>query len=471
MTEPISTNEDRPGFARAALLRLSAIEFWERYSYFNMFGLLALFFAAPVALGGMGWTKADALRFFGWYLLVVSCTPMVGGLLIGRLISTTRALGGGATLMVVGHGLMAAPAVIPWLFQVFGLCPAAAIRVGPLGGLAPPAGMTYNADLAYGLISFSLYAAIALIAVGNGLFKPVITVVIGRLPHANVVERDRAFTLFFLFINLGGLAALLVGGWLSEHLGWGWAFGAAGLGMAIARVLMMVFARRYLTPFSETQRARDRGAGPALPRSAWLQPIAALIVLLVVQIMFSYQSYGFVGLFTSTMVDREVRGFTIPTPWFGVLNPVVIMALTPAVMAATARGYFGRRSPTIRRLAGCFLTMALAFFILAAIVPPPGLRARAVGVLAAIALLAFSELLMSPVISSALTRLTPDRLQVVVVGASVAAGGIGAWLSGQMGAVAISGNLSAALSVFAAACAITGLGVAACTPLFRRWNL
>ena len=227
-SERLLAGDAGPGFARAALLRLSAIEFWERYSYYNMFGLLALFFAAPLALGGMGWTKGDALRFFGWYLLVVSCTPMVGGLLIGRVISTTRALGGGATLMVAGHSLMAAPAIIPWAFQALGLCSIAAVRAAPLGGLVAPAGMPPNAELAYHLVTISLYTAIALIAVGNGLFKPVITVVIGRLPHANVVERDRAFTLFFLFINIGGLAALVVGGWLSEHLGWGWAFGAAG---------------------------------------------------------------------------------------------------------------------------------------------------------------------------------------------------------------------------------------------------
>jgi POT family proton-dependent oligopeptide transporter len=460
-----------PGFARAALLRLSAIEFWERYSYYNMFGLLALFFAAPLAVGGMGWTKGDALRFFGWYLLVVSCTPMVGGFLIGRVISTTRALGGGATLMVAGHSLMAAPAVIPWAFQALGLCSIAAVRAAPLGGLVAPPGMPPNANLAYHLVTLSLYAAIALIAVGNGLFKPVITVVIGRLPHADVVERDRAFTLFFLFINIGGLAALIVGGWLSEHLGWGWAFGAAGLGMAIARVLMMVFAKRYLEPFAERDRARDRLEGAEPPRSVWLPPIAALIVLLIVQIMFSFQSYGFVGLFTSTMVDRRVAGFTIPTPWFGVLNPVVIMVLTPFVIAATARGFFGRRSPTVRRLAGCFATMALAFAILAAIVPPAGLRAPPFGVLAAIALLAFSELLMAPVISSSLTRLAPDSLQAAVVGTSAAAGGIGAWLSGQMGAAAISGDLVAALGVFAVACAVVGVGIAACTPLFRRWNM
>lgn len=471
VNERVAPRDAGPGFARAALLRLSAIEFWERYSYYNMFGLLALFFAAPLEHGGMGWSKADALRFFGWYLLIVSCTPMVGGLFIGRTISTTRALGSGATLMVAGHSLMAAPAVIPWVFQALGLCSAAAVRAGPLGGLVAPVGMPVHAELAYHLVTFALYAAIALIAVGNGLFKPIITVIIGRLPHADVIERDRAFTLFFLFINIGGLAALVVGGWLSEHLGWGWAFGAAGLGMAVARVLMMVFSRRYLLPFAEKDRARDRAAGPAPSRSVWVPPIAALIGLLVVQIMFSYQSYGFVGLFTATMVDRRIGGFTIPTPWFGVLNPIVIMALTPAVIWATARGWFGRRSPTVRRLAGCFATMALAFGILAAAVPAAGLRASPAGVLAAIALLACSELLMAPVISSSLTRLAPDRLQVAVVGTSAAAGGIGAWLSGQLGAVAISGDLTAALAVFASSCAVVGVAIAACTPLFRRWTM
>lgn len=85
-------------------------------------------------------------------------------------------------------------------------------------------------------------------ALGNGLFKPVLTVIIGRLPHASPHDRDAAFSTFFVFINIGGLLSLILGGLLSSRFGWGCVFAAAAATGRVCRGWPSL--RRHAVAFS-----------------------------------------------------------------------------------------------------------------------------------------------------------------------------------------------------------------------------
>ncbi len=241
-----------PRFAARAVARLSLIEFWERYSFFTVFALLALFASAPAARGGFGWGPADSLRFFGLYLLVVQASPVLGGLLADRWLGKRLALRLGATALAIGHLLLATTAALPLLIHAANGEPLSTVvgaAQASFGRWSTPAHLPAELKASYLWVTFSFYAAVTLIAVGNGLFKPILTVVIGRLPFADQASRNAAFTTFFLYVNIGGLLSILLGGWLSQRFGWSFAFGGSAIGMLVSIATMIRLDRVYVRPF------------------------------------------------------------------------------------------------------------------------------------------------------------------------------------------------------------------------------
>ena len=98
---------------------------------------------------------------------------------------------------------------------------------------------------------YAFYAALALLCIGNGFFKPNISSTVGRLYKDGDVMRDRGFNIFYMGINIGALAAPLVCGTLGEGVDWHLGFAIAGVGMIIGLI--------------QFHRGRDRLEGQAEP--------------------------------------------------------------------------------------------------------------------------------------------------------------------------------------------------------------
>ena len=182
---------------------------WERFSYYGMRALLVLYMTKYVLLPahagnvvGLAGFKSVletvfgplevqplASQIYGIYTALVYLTPIFGGLLADRLLGQRRMVIIGATLMAIGHFLMA---------------------VEPL----------------------LLFALLALI-LGNGAFKPNISTQVGWLYPPGDHRRDRAYSIFYVGINIGAFLAPLVCGTLGEKAGWHYGFAAAGVGMLI----------------------------------------------------------------------------------------------------------------------------------------------------------------------------------------------------------------------------------------------
>ena len=472
MTAAVITLDTRaePDFARRAVLRLSSIEFWERYSFYNMFALLALFVSAPVARGGMGWSAGDAVRFFGTYLLIVQTAPVLGGWLADRWMSGWTALRLGALSLMIGHALLTGPSFIPKIVEWATGTPMLAdlVRAGAqLGTFRLPAGMPASLALAHLLIALSFYGAVLFVAMGNGLFKTVLTIVIGRLPHANAGERDRAFTIFFLWSNIGGLGSVLFGGWLAERYGYGWAFLAAAVGMAISVLTMTVLAPRYIKPFIPAHGVgRARVADGATGSSAWIAGVAALLTVFIASSIASFQSYGMISLFTAKLVDRSVAGLTIPPAWFTALNPITIMVMTPVLLGMWRRRGLGHDWSATTKFAAGFALMAVAFlslFVAASRAHGGGLGSP-LWVIATIVIIALVELLTAPAIGATITRIVPGGRQAFVLGLSMAAAGVGAWISGLVGGHAVETGVAQVVALLAGGCVLATIVLRA----FRR---
>src|SRR5512141_2969894 len=125
---PLSSTHNRTflGHPRA-LAFLFATEMWERFSYYGMRALLVLymlkFLFAPQQAGevlGLALFKTAlefafgplapqplASQIYGFYTGLVYLTPILGGLLADRVLGQRRTVVIGATLMAIGHFMMA----------------------------------------------------------------------------------------------------------------------------------------------------------------------------------------------------------------------------------------------------------------------------------------------------------------------------------------------------------------------------
>ncbi len=200
-------------------------EMWERFSYYGMRALLVLYM-----VDFFKWTQEDASGIYKWYTSLVYLTPLLGGYMADKFMGNKWAIVLGAILMAIGHFLMAFEEI--WVF----------------------------------------YAALGFLIMGNGFFKPNMSVQVGRLYPQNDPRRDGAYTIFYMGINLGAFLSPLVCGALKDTpgLGYHWGFGAAGVGMVFG-LLVYVFGLPWIKELpadAEYQPDEEEERGSGAPASA-----------------------------------------------------------------------------------------------------------------------------------------------------------------------------------------------------------
>src|SRR5262245_57949102 len=89
--------------------------------------------------------------------------------------------------------------------------------------------------------------ALTMLILGNAAFEPNMSAQVGGLYAPGDLRRDRAYSIFYVGINLGAFLAPLVCGTLGEELGWHYGFTAAGVGMTIALAIYL-YAMSELPP-------------------------------------------------------------------------------------------------------------------------------------------------------------------------------------------------------------------------------
>lgn len=165
-------------------------EMWERLSFYVIGGLLLLY-AVDTEVGGLGMTRSHANEIVGTYLAFVYFTPFLGGLIADRYLGYRRAVLLGGLSMATGLFLLGTPGEATFV-----------------GGLV-------------------------MVCIGNGLFKPNISVMVGNLYQPGDPRRDAGFNIFYMGINIGAFAAYLLGAYVRNELGWSWAFRMAGVGLLL----------------------------------------------------------------------------------------------------------------------------------------------------------------------------------------------------------------------------------------------
>lgn len=173
-------------------------EMWERFCYYGMRALLALYLIKSLALG-----DEKGFAVYGAYTALVYAMPVIGGRIADSVLGSRLAVLFGGILMAIGEFII-------------------------VGGT-----------------EMMLFWGMAVIIVGNGLFKPNISTMVGRLYPDGDPRKDSGFTIFYIGINLGALLATTVVAEVGNIYGAQAGFALAGAGMLLGVLVFQLGGKHY----------------------------------------------------------------------------------------------------------------------------------------------------------------------------------------------------------------------------------
>jgi len=396
---------------------LFATEMWERFSYFGMASLLVLYMVKYLLLPGQaegvlgyGAVKGAleavfgrlepqplASQIFGFYTGFAYLTPVLGGYLADRVLGQRVTAIIGAVLMAFGHFLMAFEAL--------------------------------------------LFVALGCLILGIGAFKPNVSTQVGSLYAPGDPRRLRAYSIYYVGINIGAFLAPLVCGTLGGEFGWHYGFAAAGVGMLVSLAIYLA-AMRHLPPDELRTPAAKAEATPL--NLGERHAIVALLVVFALVTFFwaTYDQQGNTLLLwiedhTERSIDLGFWSGEIPTTWFLALNPLMIFVFTPLLLRLWSwQERFGSEMSTIAKLAFAFACVALANVVMAwaASGLPAGARASPFWLVGYFVAVTVGELHLAPVGLALVSRMAPARVLSLMMGLWFAAtfpgDVLGGWLGG-----------------------------------------
>lgn len=252
-------------------------EMWERFSYYGMRSLLVLFLVSEYTKGGWQWQRQDAMDLYAWYTGLVYLTPIVGGLIADRLTGYKKAVILGGIIMTMGHAAMALEGISANFF----------------------------------------FAGLIFMIIGNGLFKPNISSLVGKLYPAISDKKDSAYAIFYMGINSGAFLGMLMCGYIGEKVGWHWGFGLAGIFMFFGS-LQFYFGQKIFGKLGnkEVKKETTESVEETLPQKVVSQRLWVIGIFSVFTIFFWMvfeQAGGSMTIFSKDYTQRILTGGTATT--------------------------------------------------------------------------------------------------------------------------------------------------------------
>ena len=162
------------------------MELWERYAFYGFQALFMLFITHEKL------PQAKAYMVFGIFSALLWMLPVAGGWLTDRFFGIKRSLVLGGVIFSLGYLIL-----------------------------------TFSTNFSTVII------ALALIAIGNGFFKPMPASLLSKIYNNNPTESKAAFTLYYMSINIGGLVASAIAPLVALYTSYGVAFFLSVVGMLL----------------------------------------------------------------------------------------------------------------------------------------------------------------------------------------------------------------------------------------------
>lgn len=413
-------------------------EMWERFGFYTMLFIFTLYLDEYFHFRHPG-------TIYGAYLALVYFTPIAGGWVADRVLGFRKTIMLGAVLLATGYGLMAikVPEASAAEQQVVAAEEAHAQAFSSWqkqGQEAKAEGRTFSEpqprydgpERTSGRAL--LFISLLVLVMGNGLFKPNISVMVGNLYEEGNPLKDSAFNIFYMGINIGAFFAPLAAAALRSTLGWSWAFGAAGAGMLVSLAIFQGFKQHVI--HAEIGRHADSVVkGPDLTWDQEKSRIIALSAVFAIVIFFwmAFHQNGFTMTFWARDATGPIFGKQIPPETFGAANAFFVVTLTPLVVAFWS--FLRRRGlePTTPAKMGIGMVLTGAAFAIMGIAGRMGGdfgRVSPLWLIASYAVVTLGELNLSPMGLAFCSKVAPPRFRGLMMGLWFGATACGNYLAG-----------------------------------------
>jgi POT family proton-dependent oligopeptide transporter len=344
---------------------LFLVEMWERFGYYGMTAVVVLFMVQR-----LGYTDDRANLTFGAFAALAYTVPAIGGWIGDKLLGSRRTMVLGALILALGYI-----------------------------GLAIP-----NHP---GL----LFPALAIVAVGGGVFKANPANLISKLYEGDDAKIDSAFTMYYMAVNVGATASQLATPLIAVKVGWHVAFAVSAGGLIVGllnyfamsrylrhvgsdpdfrplnmtrlvQVLIAIVVGIVLVAFIIQNRAVARGTvilgfltmlavfGVMMSRGSererkGLISVMILTALGILFFIFYQQMSTSLTLFSLRNVSLNFFGYDVPAGQVQALNPIWIFLLSPGLAwlyTSLGKGEGGDFHISTKFAMG-FAVLALGFFI------------------------------------------------------------------------------------------------------------
>ncbi|AVR06046.1 dipeptide/tripeptide permease DtpA [Pluralibacter gergoviae] len=435
-TESVSMNAFKQP---KAFYLIFSVELWERFGFYGLQSIMAVYLVKQ-----LGMSEADSITLFSSFSALVYGLVAIGGWLGDKVLGTKRVIVLGAIVLAIGYALVA------WSGHDAGV----------------------------------VYAGMATIAVGNGLFKANPSSLLSTCYAKDDPRLDGAFTMYYMSVNIGSFFSMLATPWLAAHYGWSVAFALSVVGMVLT-VINFLFCQKWVKQYGSKPDFAPVHFGKLLATIAgvvvlvaiatWLlhnQEIARLVlgvVALVIIFIFAKETFAMHGaarrkmivafilmlqaivffvlysqmptslnFFAIRNVEHSILGIAFEPEQYQALNPFWIMVGSPILAAIYNK--MGDRLPMPHKFAIGMILCSGAFLVL-----PLGTKfASDAGIVSvnwlilSYALQSIGELMISGLGLAMVAQLVPQRLMGFIMGS---------WFLTSAGAAIIAGKVANLMAV------------------------
>ncbi len=253
-------------------------EMWERFGFYTMLAIFVFYLQES-----FGWDQAEVTNVYGIFLAGVYVTPIIGGWLADNVLGYGKTITLGAITMGAGYAMMAIPTKEPYL----------------------------------------LFAALAIVAIGNGLFKANISVLVGNLySHSESSLKDSGFNIFYMGINIGAFyapfAAVGIKNFFVDNYGatmaqgYNAGFAVAAVGMVVSIIVFTIFKKHYTDADYQSKNVTNNDKDIVLTKEQERSRIFALLTIFGIVIFFwmaFHQNGAALSLFARDYTHSEVSKY------------------------------------------------------------------------------------------------------------------------------------------------------------------
>lgn len=451
MATTIEEIQDFKGKYPKQLWYLFFSEMWERFSFYGMRGMLTVFMVSQLTMN-----ETTANLQYGATQAWVYAFTFIGGLFADKILGLRRSLFWGGLLMIIGSIILS---------------------IDPKN---------------------LFFIGIAFTIVGTGFFKPNISSMVGQLYKDGDVRRDAGFSLFYAGVNLGALIGgyiciavangTLWTSFVPESMRWNYAFGFAAIVMIISLLTFTQTQKSLgeigLSPLSHLETSKRKifeiatyiGSlaiipviimmvantvytdyfmmiiGPAsvlylfyemknFSKAENLKLLAALVFIIFSIFFWAFfeQSGGSLSLFAANNLENTVAGIKLdPNGVNNSANSLFVIAFAALVGMVWLWMAKKKIEPnTVVKFGLGFLFLAGGFWVFyyTKFFADPATGKTSLDLFTfGWFIITFGELCLSPIGMSAMTKLSPQKTQAVIMGMWFLASAYGQYFAGLLGA-------------------------------------